>query len=47
MIVRISGKLVEKKEQAVIIDVQGISYEIMVAQSVISRIDETKDDQGN
>ncbi|VAW19839.1 hypothetical protein MNBD_BACTEROID05-190 [hydrothermal vent metagenome] len=47
MIVRISGKFVEKKEQAVIINVGGISYEIMTAQTVMDRIDETQDEQGN
>ena len=47
MIVRISGKIFEKKEQAVIVDVHGMYYEIIVPTSVLNRIDETKDALGN
>ena len=46
MIARIVGKLVEKKEQSLIIDVDGLYYEVMVPISVLDRIEETKDDQG-
>lgn len=47
MIARISGKLIEKKDQVLIIDVQGIYYEVFVPTSVLHRIDETLDSQGN
>ncbi|NNE27315.1 MAG: Holliday junction DNA helicase RuvA [Saprospiraceae bacterium] len=40
MIVKISGKLVEKKEQSVVLQLQGLYYEVMVPQSVLKRIDE-------
>lgn len=45
MIVNISGKLVEKKENALVIDVQGISYEVLVSASVMARVDEFCDAQ--
>jgi Holliday junction DNA helicase RuvA len=47
MIVRISGKLVEKKEHSLVIEVHGLFYDVIVSASVHQRIDETKDDQGN
>ena len=47
MIVRIVGKLVEKREQSVIIDVQGMCYEVLVPASVLARVEETRDPQGN
>ena len=47
MISRIAGKLVEKKEQSVLIDVQGLVYEVIVPKPVAARIDETRDAQGN
>ena len=47
MIVRIAGKLVEKKEQSLVVDVNGLFYEIIVPASVLQRIDETKDEEGN
>jgi len=47
MIVRIVGKLVEKKEQSLVVDVHGLFYEIIVPASVCQRIDETKDEDGN
>ncbi len=46
MIVRIKGKLVEKREQSLILNVHGICYEIVVPISVLERVDETKDEQG-
>ena len=45
MIVRIAGKLVEKNEQLLIIDVGGLFYEIIVPASVLHRIDETNDEE--
>jgi len=47
MIVRIAGKLLEKRDQSLIVDVRGLSYEIIVPASVIQRVDETKDEQGD
>jgi Holliday junction DNA helicase RuvA len=39
MIARLRGKIVEKKENAVVMDVSGIFYEVFVPRSVLSRID--------
>ena len=47
MISRIVGKLIEKKEQSVLINVQGLIYEVITSKPVIERIDETQDDQGH
>jgi len=47
MIVQISGKLVEKKEQSIIINNNGLSYEVMVPLSVLQRIEETADEKGD
>lgn len=47
MISRIAGKLVEKKEQSLILDVNGLFYEVIVPSSVLQRIDDTKDNNGN
>ena len=47
MISRIFGRLTEKKENALIIDVGGIFYEIIVPLSVLSRIDEQVDEAGH
>ena len=46
MIVRIAGKLIEKKEQSLVIDVNGLFYEVIVPASVLARIDETQDKEG-
>ena len=45
MIAKIIGKLVETKEQSLIILVGGICYEVIVPVSVLARLDETKDVQ--
>ncbi len=47
MIARIAGKLIEKKEQSLIVDVNGLFYEVIVPASVLQRIDETEDVNGN
>lgn len=47
MIVRLSGKLVEKTESSLVIDVNGLYYEIIVPASVIVRIEESVDKDGN
>ena len=39
MIARLAGKLVEKKENALVIDVQGVYYEVWVPVSVLERVD--------
>lgn len=47
MITKIIGKLIERKEQSLVIDVGGICYEVIVPTSVLARIDETKDQNDN
>lgn len=47
MIVQIAGKLVEKKEQSLVVNVRGLYYEIIVPASVLQRVDETEDEDGN
>src|ERR1044072_3878961 len=47
MIARICGKLLEQKDLTLVVDVNGLSYEVLVPQSVIERIDQTKDEKGN
>ncbi len=47
MIVQIAGKLIEKREQSVIINVQGLFYEVIVPVSVLARIEDTIDKEGN
>jgi len=46
MIVRLSGKLVEKQDHAVVIDVQGLSYEVLVPVSIMKRIDDACNEEG-
>lgn len=46
MIVRIKGVIVEKKDNAVILAVGGIFYEILVPASVAQRIDSACDSEG-
>ena len=46
MIARITGKLVEKKDQSLIIERNGLFYEITVPKSVLQRVEETKDKDG-
>ncbi len=47
MIVQIQGKLVEKKEGTVVIDVHGLYYEVMIPVSVQERLDQNRDPEGN
>ena len=47
MIVRISGKLVEKRPQSLIINTNGLFYEILVPSSVLARLDQVQDEAGN
>lgn len=46
MIVKISGQLVEKKDSSVVINVQGLFYEILVPVSVMQRIADHLDEKG-
>ncbi len=47
MIVKITGELVQKTENTLIINVLGIHYEVLVPLSVLTRIDENMDDKGH
>lgn len=47
MIVKISGKLIEKKEHSVVLKLQGLYYEVMVPLTVLKRIDEVVDSAGD
>ncbi len=47
MIAQIRGKLVEKKEGMLVIDVQGLYYEVLIPLSVYERLDQIKDPDGN
>ena len=45
MICRISGKLVDRRENSVILDVNGLSYEVMIPESVMNSLGlQTKED---
>ncbi|MDP8265441.1 MAG: Holliday junction branch migration protein RuvA [Candidatus Aceula meridiana] len=46
MIARICGKVFKKEQNAIVIDVNGIYYEVIVPNSVLQRMDETKDSEG-
>ena len=47
MIVRLSGKLEDKRKNELIINVNGISYDVIVPASVYKRVEETVDNNGN
>ena len=47
MISQLSGKLIQKKEQSLIIDGGGIFYEVFVSSSVLQRVEETSDVDGH
>lgn len=47
MINRIVGKLIEKKEQSLVVGNNGLCYEVFVPQCVLGRIEETIDPEGN
>jgi len=46
MISKICGKLIKKNDHSLLVEVQGICYEIIVPQPVSSRIEESIDPQG-
>jgi Holliday junction DNA helicase RuvA len=47
MIAQISGKLIRKEENSVILEAQNFYYEIMIPGSVMSRLDEHKSPEGH
>ncbi len=47
MISRIKGKLFKKEDSALIIETNGIYYEVIVPDSVLRRIDDQVDDKGD
>jgi len=47
MILRISGKLVEKREHSLIVERNGFFYEVITPSSVIQRVENTKDENGD
>jgi len=47
MIARLHGKLVEKLTHALIINVNGVYYEVFVPLSILSRVDQQLDSDGN
>lgn len=46
MISHISGRIKKKKESSVVVDVNGISYEVLIPPSVMKALDKTKSDNG-
>ena len=46
MIVHLTGKLKAKSEISVVVDVDGLSYEVMVPVSILQRIDQSVDPEG-
>jgi len=47
MIVQINGKLIQRRQNCLIIDVQGICYEVLCPPTVLERIAETASPEGN
>ncbi len=46
MIVRLTGRLAEKTDEALILELDGVHYEVLAPSSVRERIDEATDPQG-
>jgi len=46
MIAKITGRLVETKDHSLFIDVQGLTYDVIVPFSVMQRVEESMDDSG-
>ncbi len=46
MISRICGKLKEKREDSLLVDVNGICYKVLVPQAIMRAIEETKNEDG-
>ena len=47
MISRLKGKVVEKKDNTVVVEVNGLGYEVFVPSSVFQRLDAAMDPDGN
>jgi Holliday junction DNA helicase RuvA len=47
MISRLKGKVVDAKDNTIIVEVNGLGYEVLVPTSVFQRIDQAKDAGGN
>lgn len=47
MIVQLTGKLLRKHDHSLIVNVNGLCYEVLVPASVLQRIDEAVDSEGN
>lgn len=47
MIARLSGQIVDKNDLAVVLNVGGVCYEVLVPAPVMQRLEENKDDKGN
>ena len=47
MIVEVIGKIVDEKAQAIVLNVNGLCYEVHVSKSVLARLSEVTDEQGN
>ncbi len=47
MIAKLSGQLIEKTKNALIVNVGGLHYEVHVPLSVLQRVDEHTDEKGN
>jgi len=46
MIAEIHGKIIRREENGLVLEVQGLYYEVLVPSSVLARIDEQQDAQG-
>lgn len=46
MITRLHGELVEKREHSIVLNVNGVYYEVLVPQSIINRVDGVVDPNG-
>ena len=47
MIVRLSGQLVEKTDNSVVMNVNGVYYEVMIPVALLQRVEEQAGDKGN
>jgi len=47
VIVQLTGKLIEKNETSLVINVHGLYYEVMIPVSILQRIDQHADKDGN
>ncbi len=47
MIVKLLGKLIEKTQNSIIVDVQGLGYEVLMPISILQRVGDHLDSEGN